>query len=60
VIVLPESSDVPCFACDEAEMLQSYTANNRRLIENAKQYLVLDCDVILTNDHHRVSLIQNP
>ena len=45
---------------DEAEMLQSDTANNRRLIENAKQYLDLDCDVILTNDHHRVSLIQNP
>jgi len=41
-------------------MLQSDTANNRRLIENAKQYLDLDCDVILTNDHHRVSLIQNP
>ena len=38
-------------------MLQSYTANNRRLIENANQYLDLDCDVILTNDYQRVSLI---
>ena len=33
LIVLPESSDAPCFPKDEAELLQSYEANNRRLIE---------------------------
>ena len=37
LIVLPESSDAPCFPKDEAELLQSYHANNRRLIEKCAE-----------------------
>ena len=48
VIVLPESSDIPCFAKDEDEMLQSYAENNRRAAWNLMQS-ILNGDKLLAD-----------
>ena len=53
LIVLPESSDVPCFAKDEAEMMASYEANNRRLIGKCSETARRCSAVLFVNANHR-------
>ena len=53
LIVLPESSDVPCFAGDEDEMMASYEANNRRLIGKCSETARRCSAVLFVNANHR-------